>query len=111
VVRLEPQTVDLDRWPALAEPPGAGGQVTAEIAQALRRSTRELGLRIDYPDSSAAGDYDAPVRVVLHEPELFWARLADAGVLGLGESFMAGEWTSPVLRDARSEEHTSELQS
>lgn len=100
MVRLEPQTVDLDRWPALAEPPGAGGQVTAEIAQALRRSTRELGLRIDYPDSSAAGDYDAPVRVVLHEPELFWARLADAGVLGLGESFMAGEWTSPVLRDA-----------
>lgn len=97
MVRLEPQTVDLDRWPALAEPDGMGGQAAGEVAQALRRSTRDLGLRIDYPDSTAAGEYDAPVRVVLREPERFWARLASAGVLGLGESYMAGEWTTTDL--------------
>lgn len=97
MVRLEPQTVDLDRWPALADPDGMGGQAAGEVAQALRRSTRELGLRIDYPDSTAAGEYDAPVRIVLRDPERFWARLATAGVVGLGESFMAGEWTPSDL--------------
>ncbi|MDX2355357.1 class I SAM-dependent methyltransferase [Dietzia sp. PP-33] len=97
MVRLEPQTVDLERWPALAEPDGIGGQTAGEVAQALRRSTRELGLRIDYPDSTAAGEYDAPVRIVLRDPERFWARLAAAGVVGLGESFMAGEWAASDL--------------
>lgn len=97
MVRLEPQTVDLDRWPALAMPDGIGGHAAGEVAQALRRSTRDLGLRIDYPDSSAAGEYDAPVRIVLGNPGHFWARLATAGVLGLGESFMAGEWVTSDL--------------
>ena len=97
MVRVEPQTVDLERWPALAPPPGSGGQTSGLIAQALRRSARELGVRIDYPDSSAAGEYDAPVRVVLREPDHFWARLADAGVVGLGESFMAGDWATSDL--------------
>lgn len=97
MVRVEPQTVDFERWPALAPPSGPGGQSPVLVAQALRRSARDLGVRIDYPDSSAAGDYDAPVRVVLREPEYFWARLADAGVVGLGESFMAGDWTTPDL--------------
>lgn len=97
MVRVEPQTVDLETWPALVPPPGIGGQAAGLVAQSLRRSARELGLRIDYPDSSAAGDYDAPVRLVLRDPEHFWARLADGGVVGLGESFMAGEWTTPDL--------------
>lgn len=100
MVRLEPQTVDLERWPALAEPAGVGGQAAAEVAQALRRSTRDLGVRMDYPDSSAAGDYDAPVRVVLGDPDRFWARLASGGVVGLGESYMAGEWAASDLRAA-----------
>ncbi|MFL0580509.1 class I SAM-dependent methyltransferase [Dietzia sp. 179-F 9C3 NHS] len=100
MVRLEPQTVDLERWPGLADPDGIGGQAAGDVAQALRRSARELGVRIDYPDSSAAGEFDAPVRIVLAEPEHFWARLAAGGVVGLGESFMAGEWTSCDLRSA-----------
>lgn len=97
MVRVEPQTVDLERWPALAPPDGVEGQAAGQIAQALRRSARELGLRIDYPDASAAGEYDAPVRLVLREPEHFWARLASGGVVGLGESYMAGEWTTSDL--------------
>lgn len=97
MVRLEPQTVDLERWPALGRPDGLGGQAAGDVAQALRRSARELGIRIDYPDSSAAGDFDAPVRVVLAAPDLFWARLAAAGVVGLGESYMAGEWVASDL--------------
>ncbi|WP_314033585.1 class I SAM-dependent methyltransferase [Dietzia sp. CH92] len=97
MVRVEPQTVDLERWPALAPPTGVGGQASVLVAQALRRSARDLGLRIDYPDASAAGEYDAPVRVVLREPEHFWARLAGGGAVGLGEAFMAGDWTTPDL--------------
>lgn len=100
MVRVEPRTVDLERWPALAAPEGVGGQAAGDVAQALRRSARELGVRIDYPDSSAAGDFDAPVRVVLAEPERFWARLATGGVVGLGESYMAGEWAASDLRAA-----------
>lgn len=97
MVRVEPQTVDLERWPALAPPAGIGGGSAGLVAQALRRAARDLGIRIDYPDASAAGDYDAAVRVVLRDPELFWARLAASGVVGLGESYMAGEWATPDL--------------
>ena len=97
MVRVEPQTVDPERWPALVPPPGIGGGSAGIVAQALRRAARDLDMRIDYPDASAAGDYDAAVRVVLRDPDLFWARLASAGVVGLGESFMAGEWATPDL--------------
>ena len=97
MVRVEPQTVDLERWPALAPPAGVGGSPAGLVAQSLRRAARDLGIRIDYPDSSAAGDYDADVRVVLRDPDHFWARLAAAGVVGLGESFMAGEWATAEL--------------
>src|SRR5690606_33241556 len=82
VVRMEPQTVDLERWPALAPPTRVGGGGAGLVAQALRRAARDLGIRIDYPDASAAGDYDAAVRVVLRQPELFWARVAASGVVG-----------------------------
>lgn len=100
MVRVEPQTVDLERWPALAPPAGVGGSPAGLVAQSLRRAARDLGIRIDYPDSSAAGDYDADVRVVLRDPDHFWARLAAAGVVGLGESFMAGEWATAELGEA-----------
>lgn len=100
MVRVEPQPVDLERWPALAAPAGLGGAAAGLVAQALRRAARDLGIRIDYPDASAAGDYDAAVRVVLREPENFWARLVADGVVGLGESFMAGEWATSDLSGA-----------
>ena len=100
MVRVQPQTVELERWPALGPPEGVERQAAGHVAQALRRSARELGLRIDYPDASAAGEYDAPVRVVLREPDRFWARLSSAGVVGLGESYMAGEWTTSELGPA-----------
>ncbi|MFD2393799.1 hypothetical protein ACFSSF_08225 [Dietzia aerolata] len=100
MVRVEPQPVDLERWPALAAPAGLGGAAAGLVAQALRRAARDLGIRIDYPDASAAGDYDADVRVVLREPENFWARLVADGVVGLGESFMAGEWATSDLSGA-----------
>ncbi|NLD85038.1 MAG: cyclopropane fatty acid synthase [Actinomycetales bacterium] len=98
MVRLEPQTVDLERWPALASPTGTGP--AGVVAEALRRAARELGIRIDYPDSSAAGEFDAGTTVVLRDPESFWMRLATGGVLGLGESFMAGEWATSDLVSA-----------
>lgn len=100
MVRVEPQTVDLESWPALAPPARIGGSPAGPVAEALRRATRDLGLRIDYPDSSAAGDFDAEVRIVLREPDHFWARLASFGVVGLGESFMAGEWATSDLGGA-----------
>ena len=95
MVRVEPRSVDLERWPTLV-PPANGGQ-SGSVAEALRRSARELGLRIDYPDDSAAGVFEAPARMVLVDPERFWARLATGGVTGLAESYMAGEWQSPDL--------------
>lgn len=97
MVRVEPQTVDLERWPALAAPGGQGGGAAGFVAQALRRAARDLGVRIDFPDSSAAGEFDAEVRLVLRDPEPFWARVAASGVVGLGESYMAGEWATGDL--------------
>ena len=40
MVRLEPQTVDLERWPALASPTGTGP--AGVVAEALRRVVKSF---------------------------------------------------------------------
>ncbi|AZA11395.1 class I SAM-dependent methyltransferase [Corynebacterium gerontici] len=81
-------TIDEDRWPAIADVP--------DHARARRRARKvesEFALACEKAGLRLEGE-DPDLRVF--EEALFY-RLADVGWLGLGESFMAGEWTSPRL--------------
>ena len=51
-----------------------------------------------YPDGSVlgTGGPDAPVMTMVR-PEAFEARIGDNGLIGLGESFMAGDWEASDL--------------
>ncbi len=85
---------DIDRAPA-----GLRATVAAAVAGGLfRRAVRRLPLRVEYPDGTVLGqhpdDRTAPT-LVLHRPDDFAARLGIGGLIGFGESYMAGDWSAP----------------
>ncbi len=86
---------DIDRVPR-----GLRARLGAPIAEALfRRATRDLPFRVDYSDTTLAApaSADSTPRMVVHRPERFFARLAADGLIGFGEAYMAGDWSSPDL--------------
>ncbi len=94
--------IDTSRWPDLVRHPGGvGRRVHTLVAERLfRQVVQRLAVRVEYPDGSASGGAvdvpGAPV-MVLHRPEAFIARLGAGGLIGFGESYMAGEWSAPDL--------------
>jgi cyclopropane-fatty-acyl-phospholipid synthase len=94
--------IDSRRWPAIARVPS--GPVSAAAAAAadrlLRRATARLPLRLAYPDGTVIGAADptAPALVV-HQPEALARRIGRYGLIGFGESYMAGEWSSNDLSE------------
>lgn len=73
---------------------GAGSPLRAAVARVLFTSAvARLPLRVRLPDGRllGAGPPDAPVMVV-HRPREFFRRLGAGGLIGFGESYMAGEW-------------------
>ncbi|MFE9580716.1 class I SAM-dependent methyltransferase [Nocardia sp. NPDC006044] len=85
-------------WPDVERvPAGARAAIAAAVADRLfRRAVRTLPLRVEYPDATVlgAGAQDAP-RLILHRPADFAARLGVGGLIGFGESYMAGDWSAP----------------
>ncbi|WSJ01721.1 cyclopropane-fatty-acyl-phospholipid synthase family protein [Nocardia sp. NBC_01329] len=80
-------------------PASTWAAVTAAVARRLfRRAVSRLPLRVEYPDGTVLGkdpgDAAAPV-LVLHRPDDFAVRLGTAGLIGFGESYMAGDWSAP----------------
>ncbi|MEU7628573.1 cyclopropane-fatty-acyl-phospholipid synthase family protein [Nocardia sp. NPDC049220] len=80
-------------------PSGARARVAAAVADRLfRNAVRTLPIRVRYPDGTVLGrnaaDRDAP-QMILHRPADFAARLGTAGLIGFGESYMAGDWSAP----------------
>ncbi|MDT0329889.1 cyclopropane-fatty-acyl-phospholipid synthase family protein [Nocardiopsis lambiniae] len=102
-------TVDPRRWPDVARVPRARLRATAARALA-RYAAREAGVRITTTDPTGADAAEGPV-LYLRDPEAFHRRLAVGGLIGLGESYMAGEWDSPdpVALLTRLAEHYVEL--
>jgi cyclopropane-fatty-acyl-phospholipid synthase len=94
--------IDSRRWPAIARVPS--GPVSAAAAAAadrlLRRATARLPLRLAYLDGTVIGAADptAPALVV-HQPEALARRIGRYGLIGFGESYMAGEWSSNDLSE------------
>ena len=99
-VPASPAAIDPDVWPGVAQPPsGVKAAIAGKAAGLLfKGAVQRLPLLVQYPDGSVlgAGGADAPVMTMLR-PEAFEARIGDNGLIGLGESFMAGDWEASDL--------------
>ncbi|MEB8336872.1 class I SAM-dependent methyltransferase [Streptomyces endophyticus] len=87
--------VDPIRWPDVAAPPPASPPRTAVAAAVVRRALRQLPLRVRFADGTELGK-GGPV-LHIHRPEAFHRRIGKQGLVGFGESYMAGEWDAPDL--------------
>jgi cyclopropane-fatty-acyl-phospholipid synthase len=92
--------IDPDRWPDVARvPEGPLSVVAAPIADRLLRHTASrLPVRLVYPDGSVIGAADPTLpTMVIHRPDAMARRIGRYGLIGFGESYMAGEWSSDDL--------------
>ncbi|WP_306319090.1 MULTISPECIES: class I SAM-dependent methyltransferase [unclassified Streptomyces] len=85
--------VDPDRWPDVAATPTASAARTAVAAAVVRHALRRLPLRVRFADGSELG-LGGPL-LCIHRPDAFHARIGLHGLIGFGESYMAGEWDAP----------------
>ncbi|MFC9490802.1 class I SAM-dependent methyltransferase [Streptomyces hydrogenans] len=89
--------VDAARWPDVARLPSAAPARTA-IARRL------VGRALDRPaltgPATGARSSAAGPRLTLHDPDAFYRRIGRHGLIGFGESYMAGEWDSDDLAGA-----------
>jgi cyclopropane-fatty-acyl-phospholipid synthase len=98
-----PAVVDAAIWPSIAAvPAGLKAAVAGLAADAIfRAAVRRLPLEVRYPDGTVLGKAAAPGHprpvLTMHRPEAFAARLGDGGLIGLGESYMAGDWDAHDL--------------
>jgi cyclopropane-fatty-acyl-phospholipid synthase len=94
--------VDPRLWPDLAHRRRAlTRRVRSAVAERLFRATvSRLPVRVLLPDGTviggAADDARAPT-MVLRRPQSFVERVGSDGLIGFGESYMAGDWDSPDL--------------
>jgi cyclopropane-fatty-acyl-phospholipid synthase len=92
--------IDPSRWPGVATvPAGPVAALSAKVASSLlHRAAERLPLRLAYPDGSVIGAADPTLpTLVLHDPDRLARRIGRSGLIGFGESYMAGEWTSDDL--------------
>jgi len=92
-----PGTIDPGRWPDVVAAAGSPGR--AAVARVLfGTAIIRLPVRVRLPDGSlhGAGGPGAPV-MRLHRPREFFRRLGASGLIGFGESYMAGDWDSTDL--------------
>jgi cyclopropane-fatty-acyl-phospholipid synthase len=95
--------IDSERWPAVAKVPGgpAAAAAGAIADRLLRRAAARLPLRLVYPDGTVVGAADQTFPTLLiHRPEAMARRIGRHGLIGFGESYMAGEWWSQDLTGA-----------
>lgn len=82
------------RWPGIAHTPRT--PMKARAAKAiLKPAVNSIPVRVSFADGTqwGAGDASSPeLRVV--RPKAFFARLGAESKIGLGEAYMAGDWTT-----------------
>lgn len=92
--------IDPARWPDVATVPN--NALRARIAERLlKHAVKSMPLRVTTADGQRFGagtGSDPDLHLV--RPEHLYRRLADSGLIGFGESFMAGDWTSDDLAGA-----------
>ncbi|MFE1288477.1 class I SAM-dependent methyltransferase [Streptomyces sp. NPDC058751] len=82
---------------AVPRPPSSRAR-TAVTRAVVRRALERLPLRARFADGTSAG-LGGPV-VEIHDPAAFHGRIGAQGLIGFGESYMAGEWDAPDLTAA-----------
>ena len=93
-------TIDRALWPSVARvPAGPASRAAARVAESfLRRAAARLPLRLQYPDGSVVGAADPTLPTMdIHRPDALFRRVGRSGLIGFGESYMAGEWSSGDL--------------
>jgi cyclopropane-fatty-acyl-phospholipid synthase len=89
--------IDPARWPDVVSVPQI--PLRGLVAERLvRRAVRSLPIRVTTADGKRFGagrTTDPDLHLI--RPEDFYRRLAAGGLIGFGESFMAGDWTSEDL--------------
>ncbi|MEV7617133.1 cyclopropane-fatty-acyl-phospholipid synthase family protein [Streptomyces sp. NPDC089799] len=101
--------VDAVRWPDVARlPPAAPGR-TAVAGHLVGRALERLSLTVPAAGASAAASTGP--RLTVHDPDAFHRRIGRHGLIGFGESYMAGEWDSEDLAGVLAvlAEHVDEL--
>ncbi|MFJ8860610.1 class I SAM-dependent methyltransferase [Streptomyces sp. NPDC102451] len=88
-------TVDPGRWPDVASLPRVSGARTAVAERLVRRALARLPLRARLAGRGSVG-LGGPL-MEIREPDAFFRRIGASGLIGFGESYMAGEWDSPDL--------------
>lgn len=100
LTRTPSAAIDPERWPAVARiPSGPVAAASAAVAdRLLRRAAASLPLRLVYPNGTmiGAGDRTSPA-MLIHRPAALSRRMGRYGLIGFGESYMAGEWESTDL--------------
>jgi cyclopropane-fatty-acyl-phospholipid synthase len=84
--------IDPGRWPDVAAVPDS--RIRAAVAEVLfARMAARLPLRVTMPTGRTfgGGGPGSPV-MILHRPGDFHRRVGAAGLIGFGESYMAGDW-------------------
>ncbi len=87
-----PGVIDPGRWPDVAVVRGQAAR--GRVARLLfRAAVARLPVRVLLPGGHwlGAGSRGAPVMTV-HDPDAFFTRLGSGGLIGFGESYLAGEW-------------------
>ncbi len=95
--RTTPSHVDAAQWPDIATVPANRNR--GRIAKVLfERVVRSLPLHVLLPDGRVlgAGGLTGPV-LRLRRPEVFYRRIGASGLVGFGESYMAGDWETDDL--------------
>ncbi|WP_030316106.1 class I SAM-dependent methyltransferase [Streptomyces sp. NRRL B-3229] len=86
---------DAARWPDIVAVPRPSRPRDTVTAVLVRRALRGLPLRARLAGSGDIG-LGGPLLHV-HDPAAFHARIGTGGLVGFGESYMAGEWDAPDL--------------
>ncbi|MEU8738384.1 cyclopropane-fatty-acyl-phospholipid synthase family protein [Streptomyces halstedii] len=87
--------VDPGRWPDVAAQPRASWARTAVAERLVRRALAGLPLQARLAGRESVGR-GGPL-MEIHRPDAFFRRIGAGGLVGFGESYMAGEWDSPDL--------------
>ncbi len=84
------------RWPDIVTSPRFGFR--ARVTRALfRKAVERLNVRVVVQrparprETWGAGDQDSPIMYLVN-PDDFFARIGAAGLIGVGESYLAGDW-------------------
>ncbi|AZG47284.1 class I SAM-dependent methyltransferase [Gordonia insulae] len=89
------------RWPDVAALPiGPIAAIRSGAAAWLfRHASRHVDVRVEYPDGEMSGrncDRVLP-RMIVRRPDALARRVGNDGLIGFGEAFMAGDWTTDDL--------------